>query len=179
MSAPRGLSRLPSDPTLREGVSAGGHPAGEGAFLGSYISPLVKRAELPKGWYLVRCQGVKDGSYSPQIFVRLPGPGTKIHEHSSWRAFWCGVGGLSEERYEHPNRGSRPNRARLRIVGWGVWGSGGDGISTLLPREGSIHQVGNPADGTVSVHLCGPRTGDVDGRDYEPSRDYVCDRGDA
>ena len=28
------------------------------------------------------------------------------------------------------------------------------------------------------MHLYGPRTGGVDGRDYDPSRDYVCDRLD-
>jgi hypothetical protein len=26
------------------------------------------------------------------------------------------------------------------------------------------------------VHLYGPRMGTIDGRDYDPSRDYVCDR---
>jgi hypothetical protein len=26
------------------------------------------------------------------------------------------------------------------------------------------------------VHLYGPRIGEVDGRDYDLSRDYVCDR---
>jgi hypothetical protein len=26
------------------------------------------------------------------------------------------------------------------------------------------------------VHLYGPRTGEVDGRDYDTFRDYVCDR---
>jgi hypothetical protein len=26
------------------------------------------------------------------------------------------------------------------------------------------------------VHLYGPRLGEIDGRDYDPSRDYVCDR---
>jgi hypothetical protein len=28
----------------------------------------------------------------------------------------------------------------------------------------------------ISVHLYGPRLGEIDGRDYDPSRDFVCDR---
>jgi hypothetical protein len=28
----------------------------------------------------------------------------------------------------------------------------------------------------ISVHLYGPRMDEVDGRDYDPSRDHVCDR---
>jgi anti-anti-sigma regulatory factor len=52
-----------------------------------------------------------------------------------------------------------------------------DGVSTLLPREGGIHPVGNPTGSkAISVHLYGPRTRDVDGLDYDPSRNYVCDR---
>jgi hypothetical protein len=47
----------------------------------------------------------------------------------------------------------------------------------VLPSDGGIHRVGNPySEGAVSVHLYGPRTGGVDGRDYDPSREYVCDR---
>ena len=43
--------------------------------------------------------------------------------------------------------------------------------------RGGIHRVGNPTDGPViSVHLYGPRMGEIDGRDYDSSRDYVCDR---
>ena len=42
-----------------------------------------------------------------------------------------------------------------------------------------IHRVGNPGEGmAISVHLYGPRLGEIDGRDYDPSRDYVCDRRD-
>jgi hypothetical protein len=47
----------------------------------------------------------------------------------------------------------------------------------VLPYDEGIHRVGNPGAKTaISVHLYGPRLGEVDGRDYEPSRDYVCDR---
>ena len=52
-----------------------------------------------------------------------------------------------------------------------------DGASTVQPRDGGIHRVVNPGESTaISVHLYGPRIGEVDGRDYDPSRDYVCDR---
>jgi hypothetical protein len=52
-----------------------------------------------------------------------------------------------------------------------------DGISTVLPYDGSIHRIGNPTgEPAISVHLYGPQLGEVDGRDYDPSRAYVCDR---
>ena len=44
-------------------------------------------------------------------------------------------------------------------------------------RMRGIHRVGNPTgEPAISVHLYGPRLGEIDGRDYDPSRDYVCDR---
>jgi hypothetical protein len=37
--------------------------------------------------------------------------------------------------------------------------------------------VGNPgSEVAISVHLYGPRAGEIDGRDYDPSQNYVCDR---
>ena len=52
-----------------------------------------------------------------------------------------------------------------------------DGASSVLPHDGGIHRVGNPGDrAAFSVHLYGPRLGEVDDRDYDPSRDHVCDR---
>jgi hypothetical protein len=53
----------------------------------------------------------------------------------------------------------------------------GDGASTVLPHQEGIHRAGTPgADTTVSVYLYGPRVGEIDGRAYDPSRDYMCDR---
>ena len=47
----------------------------------------------------------------------------------------------------------------------------------MLSGDGGIHRVGDPhPEAAVSVHLYGPRMGEADGRDYDPSRDYVCDR---
>ena len=83
---------------------------------------------------------------------------------------------MLEERYERLDDGSVPDHARLNEL-WRVeWGRE-DGISTILPYEGGIHRIGNPTEQpAVSVHLYGPRLGEIDGRDYDPLRDYVCDR---
>jgi hypothetical protein len=81
-----------------------------------------------------------------------------------------------EERYERLDDGSQPNHARLQKV-WQLMWSREDEASTVLPYEGGIHRVGNPSESlAISMHLYGPPIGEVDGRDYDPSRDYVCDR---
>jgi len=50
-------------------------------------------------------------------------------------------------------------------------------VSTVGAYEDGIHRVANlgsrPA---LSIHLYGPRMGTFDGRDYDPTRDFVCDR---
>jgi len=81
-----------------------------------------------------------------------------------------------EERYERLDDGSRTEHARLKKV-WQLWWSREDGASTVLPRDAGIHRVGNPGERVaISVRLYGPRMEEVDGRDYDPSRDHVCDR---
>src|SRR5215216_5200824 len=170
------LSELPSDLTLQEAVPVMTRLVEERAFLDSHILPLLEQAERTKDWHLAHCYDSKGGSYSLQIFVWPPGSKTNIHDHSSWGAFCCVVGCLSEERYERLGHGFQPNHARLRKVWRRVW-KRGDGISTVLPFEGGIHRIRNLTESkAISVHLYGPRIGDVDGRDYDPSRDYVCDR---
>ena len=63
---------------------------------------------------------------------------------------------------------------------WQLPWSTEDGASTVLPGAGGIHRVGNPGTETaISVHLYGPRLGEVNGHDYDSSRDYICDRVDA
>ena len=117
-------------------------------------------------------------SYSLQVFVWPPGSATRIHDHSSWGAFCCVVGSVQEERYERIDDGSLPDHARLKKL-WRLEWSRKDGISTVLPYERGIHRVGNPSgEPAISVHLYGPRLGEIDGRDYDPSRDYVCDRAE-
>jgi predicted metal-dependent enzyme (double-stranded beta helix superfamily) len=151
------LSRLVSDPD----------------FLDSHVLPLLEEAGRAKDWYVAYRH---DGSYSLQVFVWPPGSETRIHDHSSWGAFCCVVGSVLEERYERADDGSLPDYARLKDLWRREWRRE-DGISSVLPYERGIHRVGNPAEEpAISVHLYGPRLGEIDGRDYDPSQDYVCDR---
>lgn len=167
---------LPVRPTLREAVAFLDRLAGDPAFAERTIHPLLDEAKDAGGWYVARRHDGPGGSYSLQIFVWPPGTRTKVHDHSSWGAFCCVVGSLREERYERIDDGSVPDHARLKKV-WELAWSSEDGASTVLPYDEGIHRVGNPgSEPAVSVHLYGPRVGEVDGRDYDPSRDYVCDR---
>jgi predicted metal-dependent enzyme (double-stranded beta helix superfamily) len=101
---------------------------------------------------------------------------TKIHDHSCWGVYCCAIGSVLEERYQRLDDGSRLDHAHLKKV-WELMWSREDGASSVLPHDGGIHRVGNPGDrAAISVHLYGPRLGEVDGRDYDPSRDHVCDR---
>ncbi len=145
------------------------------AFLDEHILPLFEEAELAEDWYVARRYDVPGGG-SLQIFVWPPGTETRVHDHSSWGAVCCAVGSVFEERYERLDDGSQLEHARLQNVWQKVWRKN-DGVSTVLPYDGGIHRVGNAGDGVaISVHLYGPRMSEMDDRDYDPSRDYVCDR---
>lgn len=145
-------------------------------FVRGEILPLLKTAENEEDWYVARQYAGGDGSYVLKVFVWPRGTGTMIHDHSSWGAYACVVGTVLEERYDRLDDGSVFEHARLRKA-WQLTWSQGDGASTVLPGNGGIHRVGNPREGlAISVHLYGPRLEDIDGRDYDPSRDYVCDR---
>jgi Cysteine dioxygenase type I len=141
------------------------------------ILPLLEEARGLRGdWYVARRYEGGERSYSLQIFVWPPGTQTKIHDHSSWGVYCCAAGSVREERYERLDDGSRLDHAHLK-KSWQLMWSTEDGASSVLPNDGGIHRVGNPGDSVaISVHLYGPRLGEVDGRDYDPSRDYVCDR---
>lgn len=170
------LSDLPTELTLQGAAPFLTRLVREREFLDSRVLSLLEEAELRKDWYVAHHYDCQHGSYLLQVFVWPPGSRTQIHDHSSWGAFCCAVGCLLEERYERFDDGLQPNRARLKKAWRRVWRKE-DGVSTVLPYEGGIHQVGNPSDRlAISVHLYGPRIGEVDGRDYDPSRDYVCDR---
>jgi predicted metal-dependent enzyme (double-stranded beta helix superfamily) len=163
----------PMGPTIQEAVSFLDRLAKEPAFL-AWLLPLQKRES--EGWYVAHRRDALDGSYSLQVFVWPPGSWTQIHDHSSWGAYRCTLGTIFEERYERLDQGSQQGRARLRKAWERAWGEE-DGTSTVLPLEGGIHRIGNPGhDTAISVHLYGPRMSNIDGRDYDPSRDYVCDR---
>lgn len=141
-----------------------------------YLAGLLAEARGARGWYVARSYEPPDRTYSLQVFVWPPGTETQIHDHTTWGAYLCAVGWVLEERYERLDNGSRPDFARLREA-WELKWRLGDGVSTVLPYEGGIHRVGNPGPRTaVSVHLYGPRVAAADGRDYDPRRDYVCDR---
>ena len=148
------------------------------SFLESHVLTVLEQARRAEGWYVARRWDDPEGYFSLQVFVWPAGTRTMIHDHSSWGAYACAAGTVFEERYERLDDGSKFEHARLR-EDWHLSWSPEDGTSTVLPGNGGIHSVGNPYDETaVSVHLYGPRLEEIDGRDYDPSRDYVCDRLD-
>lgn len=145
-------------------------------FLRGEILPLLEGAEASESWYVARRYDDEQGRYSLQVFVWPPGSRTRVHDHSSWGAYCCAAGTVQEERYERLDDRSVSGHARLEKV-WELSWSSADGASTVQPGDGGIHRVGNPVGETaVSVHLYGPRIGAIEGRDYDPSRDHVCDR---
>jgi predicted metal-dependent enzyme (double-stranded beta helix superfamily) len=175
----RKISGLPTELALPKAATFLSYLVKDPDFVNSRILPFLEEARYAEVWYVAHRHDAEDDSFSLQVFVWPPGTGTKIHDHSSWGAYCCAIGSVVEERYERLDDGSRPDHARLKKV-WQLSWSSEDGASTVLPGDGGIHRVGNPGESTaISVHLYGPQIGEVDGRDYDPSRDYVCDRREA
>jgi predicted metal-dependent enzyme (double-stranded beta helix superfamily) len=169
---------LPAELALREAILVLSRVVRDPDFLASYILPLGEEARGAENWYVAYRHNDPGRSYSLQIFVWPPGTATRVHDHSSWGAFCCVLGSILEERYERTDDGTMSDHAGLKEL-WRLEWSREDGISTVLPYEGGIHRVCNPKEEpAISVHLYGPRLGEIDGRDYDPSRDYVCDRPD-
>ena len=172
----RKISELPTEMALPHAATFLADLVKDPVFVESLVLPILQEARDKEDWYVARRYDAEDGSYSVKVFVWPPGTGTKIHDHSSWGAYSCAWGSLLEERYERLDDGSRLDHARLKKI-WQLWWSPKDGASTVLPGDGGIHRVGNPGERpAISVHLYGPRVGDVDGRDYDPTLGYVCDR---
>jgi len=170
------LCALPTVEALRGAATFLADLVRDPSFVESHVLPFLEEAQSAERWYVARRWDGPEGSFSLQVFVWPPGTRTMIHDHSSWGAYACAAGTVLEERYERLDDGSRHEHARLEEA-WRLRWSPRDGASTVLPGDGGIHRVGNPyGEAAVSVHLYGPRTGEVDGRDYDPSRDYVCDR---
>ncbi len=170
------LCVLPPEPNPQDGAFFLIRLVSEPAFLNLRVFPLLGQAELARDWYVAHRHDSPDGSCSLQVFVWPPESMTRIHDHSSWGIFCCAVGSIVEERYARVDGGFKPNHAHLRMAWRRIWKKG-DGVSTVLPYGRGIHRVGNPTDEpAISVHLYGPRLGEIDGRDYDPSQDYVCDR---
>jgi predicted metal-dependent enzyme (double-stranded beta helix superfamily) len=172
------LSALPTQQALPRAAAFLSDLVRDRSFLRSHVLPVLEEARDAERWYVARRWDAPDKSFSLQMFVWPAGTRTMIHDHSSWGAYAAAAGTVFEERYERLDDGSRFEHARLEEA-WHLAWSPEDGASTVLPGNGGIHRVGNPYEGTaVSVHLYGPRLEAVDGRDYDPARDYVCDRLD-
>jgi predicted metal-dependent enzyme (double-stranded beta helix superfamily) len=152
---------LPPELALREAIPVLSRLVRDPGFLDSHVLPLLKEAGRAEDWYVAYRQDGPDGSYSLQVFVWPPGSATRIHDHSSWGAFCCVAGSVLEERFERADDSSLPDYASLKKL-WRLEWSREDGISTVLPA--------------ISVHLYGPRLGEIDGRDYYPSQNHVCER---
>ncbi len=162
--------------TFEDAGTALAHLASKPVFLGAQLLPLLSQVPQSAEPYIAYSYGAQEGSACLQVFVWPVGATTPIHDHTSWGAYYCVFGSLLEERYERLDNGARPNTAHLGKLWRRRW-SRQDGASTLQPYERGIHRVANlgsrPA---ISLHLYGPRLGVLDGRDYDPSRDFVCDR---
>ena len=172
----REIAMLPTESALPKAARFLADLVKDPGFTQDQILPLLKQTKYAQDWYVANQYDGEDGSYSLKTFVWPQGTGTRIHDHSSWGAYACALGTVLEERYDRLDDGSLFEHARLRKA-WQLTWSRRDGASTVLPGNGGIHRVGNPGEGVaVSVHLYGPRLEKVDGRDYDPSRDYVCDR---
>lgn len=143
------------------------------------VQPLLQEELQSRDVYVARTIGTQRDSAVLQLFVWPPGASTAIHDHASWGALRTFVGTLAEERYYRLDNGTQPDTARLRKAWTRQW-TCLDGVSTFLPYEDGIHRVSNPTDQVViSAHIYGPRLHLFDGRDYDPLRDYVCDRFEA
>jgi predicted metal-dependent enzyme (double-stranded beta helix superfamily) len=165
---------LPLELTLESAVLLLDRLSSDLGFLASHVLPILREPPRSEPFYVSHQHDYPDGS-ALQVFVWAPGSRTPVRDHSAWGAFRCVVGTIVEERYERLDHSSRPGYARLRKAWRQVWGKH-DGASTLLPFEGGIHRVGNPTERTaISLHVYGSVDA-VDGRDYDPSRFYVCDR---
>ena len=171
------ISELPEELALQQAAPFLVRLVNSPAFFEGEIRPLLEEARGAVGdWYVAHSYEGRDHTYSLQVFIWPPSTETQIHDHSSWGVYRCVWGSVLEERYERLDDGSLTDYAHLRKA-WQLWWSPQDGASSVLHHDGGIHRVGNPGESpAISVHLYGPRIGEVDGRDYDPSRDYVCDR---
>jgi predicted metal-dependent enzyme (double-stranded beta helix superfamily) len=170
------LAQLPAAFALAEAGLLLETLVNEPTFLKTQILPHLDRAAPADDPYIARTFVSPLGGCSLQVFVWAPGSKTPIHDHTSWGAYYCVAGFVLEERYERIDDGTQLNRAHLR-PNWQRLLQRTDRASTVAPYAGGIHRISNPSGRpAVSVHLYGPRMGSLDGRDYDPSYDYVCDR---
>ena len=146
------------------------------AFVTTQIVPFLTRSAPGHEPSIPISYGTREASTCLQVFVWPAGAATPIHDHTSWGAYQCVIGSLVEQRYERLDDGEQPSTARLRKAWQRTWCSE-DGTSMVLPYEKGIHRITNPnTSPAISLHMYGPRSGAFDGRDYDPKRDFVCDR---
>lgn len=176
LSALDQLARLPAALATQEAGPLLEALVNEPRFVRAHILPLLDRVAPSRDPFIARTFLSPGRGCSLQVFVWAPGARTPIHDHTSWGAYYCAVGSVLEDRYERLDDGAEPNRAHLR-ASWRRALRRADGASTVAPYAGGIHRIANPGSRpAISVHLYGPRLGSLDGRDYDPSHDYVCDR---
>lgn len=172
------LATLPLDLAPRGAASVLAQLTREPTALDAALRSYLTSATPSEGPLIIGRYEGDTGGCSLQLFYWAPGAASAIHDHACWGALCCVTGMLREERYRRLDNGAQPNRARLRKTWTRVWRPGMD-ASCLLPYEGGIHRMSNPGrEPAFSLHLYGPRLGDLDGRDYDPGHDFVCDRLD-
>jgi predicted metal-dependent enzyme (double-stranded beta helix superfamily) len=116
-----------------------------------------------------------DATLNLQLFFWPAASWTPIHDHTSWGIYLCIAGALLEDRYVRLDDATHEATARLGRDSRSLLQP--DMYSALLPHAAGIHRVGNPSDRpAVSLHLYGPRLSHLDGRNYDPRDDFVCDR---
>jgi predicted metal-dependent enzyme (double-stranded beta helix superfamily) len=145
-------------------------------FMATQILSSLPYASFGAEPMITATYGLREASPCLQVFVWPAGAATPIHDHTSWGAYHCVVGTLQEERYERLDDGTQPSTAHLRKR-WQRPLRNQDGASTVGAYAAGIHRISNTSGRpAISVHLYGPRQGVFDGRDYDPTREFVCDR---
>ena len=176
MSELRRLWRALPDLELRDATTFLMHLTRDPVFVVTRLVPALASATSGKEPSIAFSYGTRETSTCLQVFVWPAGAATPIHDHTSWGAYQCVIGSLTEERYQRLDSGAQPSTARLRKAWQRQWRQA-DGATTVRAYEDGIHRVRNTSSRpAVSVHLYGPRMGIFDGRDYDPTRDFVCDR---
>jgi predicted metal-dependent enzyme (double-stranded beta helix superfamily) len=152
------------------------HITREPQFVLTHILPHALSTARSAEPTIVATYGAREATTCLQVFVWPAGAATPIHDHTAWGAYQCVLGSLSEERYVRVDEDRITDVAWLRKEWQRHWYSE-DGASTVGSYDAGIHRVVNTSRKlAISVHMYGPRSGALDGRDYDPRRNYVCDR---
>lgn len=179
MSVLHRLLRDVSQMTLEEARPFLLHLARDRRFLAATVLPHVSRRATSREPIIVATYGAREATTCLQVFLWPARAATPIHDHTAWGAYQCVAGTLMERRYARVDDGQASTIAHLREQWQRLWHPD-DGASTLGAYDAGIHRVANMSTTlAISLHMYGPRSGPVDGRDYDPRRNYVCDRIEA